>query len=246
MKEVLEYLFGRLKDKQPVHVTVGGQDYSVNSNGTLGAPIRELAPQFTKPTFKVLTLSAMASAVAAGVDDFGGDVALHVVDYRTVHLVSTKADNFGRRHIFIEAQHDVECPFQFDTFMPAEKFLIDLKTSFLTNDEAVKVQKVVSSLESGMTIAMADDGMSQQLEIKAGTVSKSQVTLPSDGVALIPWRTFRDAAPVESKFLLRLKQVKDGLPLVALYDIDQKWKLDTVNSIATWLHKHAPSVKVIA
>jgi hypothetical protein len=247
LQAVTGYLFDRLKADKPVTVNVGGQDYAVQANGTLGLPVRELPPQFIKPTFKVQTLSALAAAVASNVDAFGSEVVLHVVDYRTVQLVSTLADEFGHRHIFIEAKHEAECPFEFNKFIAAEKFLIDLKTSFYTNDEAVKVQKVVSSLESGQTISMADDGLSQQLEIKSGTVSKSQVVLPSDGIPLIPWRTFRDADPVASKFLLRLKQQKDDLPLVALYDIDAKWKLDTVNSVASWLRAHAgEKVKVIA
>ena len=40
MKDVLEYLFGRLKDKQPITHKVDGQEYAVQSNGTLGAPVR--------------------------------------------------------------------------------------------------------------------------------------------------------------------------------------------------------------
>lgn len=235
MKDVVEYLFGRLKDKTPVTVAVDGQAYAVKADGTLGAPVRELEPQFIKPTFKVQTLSALSLAVAAGIDSFGSEVALHVVDYRTVQLVSTRADAYGHRHVFVEARHEEECAFQFDTFMPAEKFLIDLKTSFFTTDDAVKVQRVVSSLESGQNVTTADDGLSQRLELKAGTVSKAEVVLPADGVPLIPWRTFRDAAPVESKFLLRLKGQKDGVPHAALFEIDAKWKLDTVKSVAAWL-----------
>lgn len=246
MKEFLEYLFDRLKAKMPVTVEVAGQHYAVQPNGTLGAPIRELAPQFTKPVFTVATLSALATAVTAKVDDFGVDVALHVADYRTVRLVSTKADKYGHRHVFAEAKHVDECPFEFNKYMGAEKFQIDLRTSFFLNDDAVKVLTVVSNLESGQSISVADDGLSQKLEVKLGTVSKTEIVLPSDGVPLIPWRTFRDAVPVESKFLLRLKQVKDDLPQVALFEIDQKWKLDTVNSIAHWLGKHVSGVPVIA
>lgn len=247
MRDFLEYLFDRLKDKTPVTVEVDGQAYAVNYDGTLGEPVRELAPQFIKPTFKVQTLSALALAVAAGIDSFGNEVALHVVDYRTVQLVSTRADAYGHRHVFIEAKHEDECSFQFNVFMPAEKFLIDMKTSFFTNDDAVKVQRVVSSLESGQNVTTADDGLSQRLELKGGTISKAEVVLPADGVPLIPWRTFRDAAPVESKFLLRLKGQKDGVPHAALFEIDAKWKLDTVNSVAGWLRSNVSgSVPVIA
>jgi hypothetical protein len=72
------------------------------------------------------------------------------------------------------------------------------------------------------------------------------VTLPADGVPLIPWRTFREAPPVESRFLLRLQSVKDAAPNAALFEIDQKWKLDTVESIAGWLSAAVPEARVIA
>jgi hypothetical protein len=246
LKAVSEYLFGRLKDVRPVTVNVGSQDYAVRADGTLGDAVRALAPQWNKPTFNVQTLSALAALYAAEVDDFPGTCALHVADYLTVELVSVKADEFGHRHVFAQAKHQQETPFLFNEYMPAEKFLIALRTSFLFNDNAVKVQQLCSNLDSGMTVNVADDGVSQSLEVKAGTSSKSGVVIPAEGIALIPWRTFRDAAPVESKFLLRLKGVKDGLPLVALFDIDQKWKLDTTNSIADWLRKNVPAATVIA
>jgi hypothetical protein len=70
--------------------------------------------------------------------------------------------------------------------------------------------------------------------------------LPAEGVPLIPWRTFREAAPVESRFLLRLQQVKDAPPNVALFEIDQKWKLDTVQSVAAWLREALPAATVLA
>lgn len=246
MLDFLEYLFSKLKDKHSVTHKVGEQEYAVNANGTLGEPVRGLAPQWDKPTFEVQTLSGLKGLCEVNVDDFPEAVGLHVVDYLTVRLVSLKADDFGRRHVYAQAKHAIETPFKFAEFMPAEKFLIDLRTSFLFNDNAVKIQQVCSNLSSGMTVNLADDGVSQQLEVNAGTVSKSGVVIPAEGIALIPWRSFRDADPVESKFLLRLKGVKDSLPVVALYEIDQKWKLDTVHAIGDWLHKHIKGVTVIA
>lgn len=246
MKEVFEYLFGRLKDKTPITVDVAGQPYAVQANGTIGVPIRKLKPQFEKPTFNVGTLTALADLVNAKVDNFSEKVGLHVVDHLHVRLVALEADDFGDRHVYAQATHEEETRFTFNEYLESEKFLIDFRTSFFFNDEAVKVQTVVSTLESGQTITTADDGLSQSIEMKAGTLSKSNIVIPAEGIALIPWRTFRDAAPVESKFLLRLKGVKDGLPKVALFDIDQKWKLDTVASIAAWLRVHAGDVPVIA
>jgi len=246
LKNTIEYLFNRLKDKQQVTHKVGDQDYAVKSDGTLGLPVRALEPQWDKPTFAVGTLSALKELWDAKVDGFGDDVGLHVADYLTVHLLSLKADDYGRRHIYATAVHKNETPFKFGVYLEAEQFLIDMRTSFLFDDEAVKLHSFCSQLESGMTVTLADDGVSQKLEVKAGTSSKSAVLIPAEGISLIPWRTFRDAAPVSSKFLLRLKTVKDSLPQIALFEIDQKWRLDTINSIAKWLREHAKGAKIIA
>ncbi|MDE2104125.1 MAG: hypothetical protein KGL39_43205 [Patescibacteria group bacterium] len=246
MVQVLQYLFDRLKAERPVTQKVGEQEYAVRSDGTLGEPVRDLAPQFVKPVFRVGTLSGLAELVKVKLDEFPSEVALHVVDHLTVQLVSTRADEFGRRHVFAEAKHVEGTPFKFNQFIEAEDFLISFRRCFLFNEDAVKVQTVCSKLESGVTVKLADDGVSQALELKAGTVSGAQITIPAEGISLIPWRTFRDAAPADSKFLLRFKTVKDSLPMIALYEIDQKWQLDTIQSIASWLVNHTKDVPVVA
>lgn len=247
VKGVLQYLFGRLKDVKPVTHKVGEQEYAVTAEGTLGAPVRALAPQWDKPTLKVITLSEIKALCEAELDDFDAKkVGLHVANYNTVRLVSLKADEFGRRHVYAQAEHTIETPFRFGVFTDAEKFLIDFRTSFYFDDEAVKVQSLCSNLESGVSVTLADDGIGQKLEVKAGTSSKSDVQIPGSGISLIPWRTFRDASPVSSNFLLRFKTVKDSLPQIALFEVDQKWQLDTMQSVAAWLRHHVKGVTVIA
>lgn len=248
MQEWLTYLFSRLKAERPVTVDVKGQAYAVRSDGTLGEPVRELEPQWIATEFRVGSLNALAELYRAGVDDFEDDAALHVLDYRTVRLMRTKADEYGRRHIYATACFQDETPFRFNTFTAPDKFLIDFRASFYWNDEAVKVATVVSHLESAHAVTVADDGLSQKIEImqQARSLSKIPVTLPAEGVPLIPWRTFREAAPVESRFLLRLESVKDGPPRAALFEIDQKWKVDTVESVAAWLKEALPDARIVA
>ena len=43
-----------------------------------------------------------------------------------------------------------------------------------------------------------------------------------------------------------MKGVKDGLPQIALFEIDGKWKLETVHSIKNYFEKALPTAKVIA
>ncbi len=250
LKAVAEYLFGRLKDVRPVTVTVGvnDQDYAVKADGTLGEPIRPLKPQFEAPVFNVSTLIGLASLAKASVDGFDeSKVGLHIVNHRQVDLVSLSADEFGRRHVYASAKHAQETPFVFDKFYGStEDFLIPFRASFYFNEEAVKVQQLCSTIGSGEAVAVSDDGLSQEVVVKTGTVTKASVQLPADGVPLIPWRTFREVNPVQSRFLLRMKGVKDGLPQIALFEIDARWQLDTKNAIAAWLVENIAGIPVIA
>lgn len=70
--------------------------------------------------------------------------------------------------------------------------------------------------------------------------------MPSDGIALIPNRIFRDADPVEAKFLLRMKGVRDALPQIALFEIDPNWALYAVGSIRKYLEAELPGAIIIS
>lgn len=247
-KEVVEYFFGRLKAERPVTVPVGDQIYAVESDGTLGDPVRALAPQWDKPTLEVKTLSGLVGAVNAGLDGVDlANVAFRVADIYTVEVVSLVADDFGRRHVWALARHTPETKFEFNKYYTnPEQFIIAFRAAFYFNDEATKVQQLCSTVGAGDAVMVVDDGVSQEVTVKSGTVTRNTVQLPADGVPLIPWRTFRDAAPVESKFLLRLKGVKDALPHIALFEIDARWQIDTITSIVAYLEKQLPEANVIA
>jgi hypothetical protein len=248
MLEVVEYLFDRLKAVRPVTHKVGDQEYAVTAQGTLGEPVRAVKPQFEAPTFAVSTLAGLAALVANGVDAFDkGSVGVHIASHLRVDLVSLKADDFGRRHIYASATHQQETPFVFGKYYASpEEFLIPFRASFYFDDNAVKVQQLCSMVGSGEAVAVTDDGISQEVVVKSGTVTKASVPLPSDGIPLIPWRTFREVNPVSSRFLLRMKGVKDGLPQIALHEIDAKWQLDTRGAIASWLESNISGVPIIA
>jgi hypothetical protein len=247
MKQVLEYLFDRIRDKRPVTHNVDGQEYAVKFDGTLGEPVRELAPQWYRPTLEVNTLAGLVDAYKAQVDDFPADeVALHIVSHLEVQLVHLKADKYGHRHVWVRARHTPDTPFVFGQYQAPEAFRIAFQSSFYINEEAVKVLQLCGTVGSGEAVLVSDDGISQEVNVKSGTVTKASVTLPADGVPLIPWRTFREVHPVESKFLLRMKGVKDSLPHIALFEIDAKWKLYTVEAIRRHLQHELKDAKIIA
>ncbi len=243
-KELLEYLFDRLKAKQPATQRVNDQEYALKADGTIGEPIRELAPKFDAPTLRVSTLSGLVSVYRAKLDDLPEACALHIESPMRVSLLSTMADAWGRRHQWAFAEHRQETLFTFGKYYSSEEFLILFRSAFLFNENAVKIQRLLSGLTTENSVSVADDGLSQVVTIKDGTVTRTAVELPPE-IPLIPWRTFRDAAPVESKFMLRLKSVQGGVPAVALFEVDAMWALDTVQSIASYLQAQLPDARII-
>jgi hypothetical protein len=247
IKEALEFLTKLQTPKNPLTVEIHGEPYGVKVDGTVGDYIKIPRTTVIASRLEVVTLSALVAAYKAGIDSLDGAlVAVHVVDPFEVEVIDINADAFGDRHSYIRASHETETPFPFDTFLKPEEFLIKFRASFFFNDEATKVQQLCSTLEVGTTVNVADDGISQQVTAVSGTITKAAIKLPAEGIPLIPWRTFRDANPVESKFLLRMKGVKDSLPMIALFEIDEKWKLDTVGAIRDYLAENLPDATIIA
>ena len=246
IKEALDFLAGIQTPKNPITVEVGGQQFAVTEDGTLGNAVHPADLTWPKPTLVLSTLSGLVSAYNAKVGNLGARVALQVVNYLQVDLVDLDENEVGKRLVYASAKHVPDTGFKFGEFMDPEPFLLKFRTGFYYNEEAVKVQQLCSTIASASGVAVADDGVSQEVTVKSGTLTKAGVTLPADGVPLIPWRTFRDASPVESRFLLRMRGVKDGLPQIALFEIDGRWQADTVGSIRNYLAGELSDATIIA
>jgi hypothetical protein len=244
--EVLEFITG-LKDSRPITETVGEATYAVKSDRTLGEVIRPPAP-IAKPTLALATLNGFVDAIAAKVDEFPADaVAIHVESYSSVALVSLKADEFGRRHVWLRAKHEEVNPFRFERYYESpEDLLIALQGSFLPSDNLTNLLRLCSNLTAGSSVQTADDGFSQKVVIQEGGVTRGGVELPPR-IALAPYRTFREITPVESDFLIRMQGKKDALPQIALFGVDGGgWKLDTVLAVKTWMLERISTILVIA
>lgn len=248
IKELIAYLVSLQTPKNPVSVEIHGQPFEVKADGTVGVAIKPVIfdMSFEKPALPLTTLSGLVAAYNAKVGSLGDRVALYISSFMKVELIDLDQTEFGKRRVYAIAQHLTETAFPFDTFLDPEPFLLKFRASFYFNDEAVMVQQLCSTICAGSGVAIADDGISQEVTVKTGTITKGGATLPADGVKLIPWRTFRDVSPVESRFLLRMRGVKDGLPQIALFEIDAKWRLDTVNSIRSYLQAELPAATIIA
>jgi hypothetical protein len=241
LKEVFQ------KDKQVIQL-VGDKPYAINEDGTLGEYVRDPlpTPPIEAPVLSLLTLTGLVAAYKAKIDQFPVEVAIQVQSPTVVRLVALRADEHGRRHVWLKAEAASENPFAFDRFFEPEPFLIALQKGFRPTANTAAIIATCSALTAGNTVSVADDGISQMVTLKEGALERGNTTIPNR-LPLAPYRTFREIEPVESDFMLRMKAVKDALPQIALLEVDGgKWKLDTVLAIATWLRTELPEATVIA
>lgn len=213
---------------------------------------RELGEQlkpFRPAALTVSTLTGFIDAIDAGV---AGDLAakhrvIHVEDYLNVSVRAAVCDVFGIRDTLIKAIHTPIDAFNFDTFYgdPA-KFIIGLQVAFLATDNLLNLIKLASNLKAGSSVTIADDGFSQTVHLKAGEVSNQDVNIPPR-IKLIPIRTFSEAAPVESEFLIRFQQTPQQTPSIALFNVDgTKWQGESMRAIKSYLEKHVNGVPILA
>ena len=171
---------------------------------------------------------------------------LHVVDHQHVAVKTIQSDAYGQEVIFAEATPLVsDGGFVFGRYMSPEEFNIGLRANFVTEQspDLDYVLKTVSSITASAASTVEDDGISQNVEVKAGIVTKNRAIIKPI-VALAPYRTFREVAQPTSDFLLRLK-ISDTSVQVALFEADgQQWKLDAVDRVATWLKNNVKGSSV--
>ncbi|SEG56023.1 hypothetical protein SAMN05421819_3539 [Bryocella elongata] len=235
----------RLFKPQPLDHTVEGRHYKVLPT-EYGLEIQGQIVPPAAPVVSLTSLSGFIDAYGAGVDGFSAEeTAVHVVDHLTVQLVSLRADEYGRRKVYLQAVCDEVNPFPFDSYLQPETFLLKLESGFRPTDNVIALQKLASSLSSESSIKTQDNGLTQTIEIRQGAASHTEVPLPRR-IPLLAYRTFREIDPVQSEFLVRLKAEPNKLPTIALLQVDaDKWKHDTALVVKHWLVSQLPEKTVV-
>jgi len=243
MFEVFKNALDLLKPQALDHV-VEGRHYVVEPESD-GLKLGSLIVPPAKPTLQLATLSGFVDAYNSSIDEFK-DAAIHVIDHSTVALISLKADDQGRRHEWLRTTNREVNPFPFGKYQDPESFIINLQSGFLPEEDIITLQRLASSLSTENSIGTQDDGISQTVTVKQGSVTKVMVELPRR-IKLRAYRTFREVDPVASEFLVRMQGDPGKLPTVALIEIDaNKWKHDTVLMISNWLRKRLEKAIIIA
>lgn len=235
LKELVQYLETR---PAPHFEDYGGQRYSD----------KEL---FTVPVAKpevigASTLRAVADYINNAVDDNTafplGRIIVHVVGPNVVEVLSECQPDGSRYQRIISKAVVPDIPF--GHFLDCEMFNITLQSSFGDNEGRAKVLKIVGNIYDDSTVTTSDDGMTQNVTLRAGIqrLSSGEVINP---VKLAPYRTFPEVAQPESPFVFRLQSGHGGgAPSAALFEADgTAWRLEAIANIRAYFEDILPKDK---
>lgn len=148
----------------------------------------------------------------------------------------TSARRLDGAHARVLCALSPACDFPFGKFMSVEAFVTSVASWF---EPSAETTRLLELFKKGVTISdvslASDDGLSQKVELQTRTGLAEVVDLGDPSFQLRPYRTFREIAQPESRFMLRMKRFGGGDEKevkAALLEIDsESWKLEAVADI---------------
>lgn len=225
LRDGMDFLRGEFA---PVVRNIGGKEFSNKSFTEI-----EPAPDPLHGHFDVTTLSALRDLITSDVEKLKDSTLplIHIVNHQEVRLLTGVSDEHGRRRTFAKAVPPTVKGYTFDTWYPLEQFRIAIQANFSSTVDREYLLSIASKVTDGEIVVSEDDGVSQQVEMKAGLALKGSEKLRAR-VTLAPFRTFAEVDQPQSEFIFRAQKTDKG-PQLALFEADGgKWKVTAVENIA--------------
>lgn len=261
LKETVEYLVGLARDsnaerthkiKLPFNGKATEYDFKLVPT-EYGTEIGQALTPFRPEILTVSTLTGFIAAIENGVvemPDVEGEtlaVLVHIEDPHTVSVKTSVSDAYGKRDTLLKAVYQNPNSFTFDQYYDdLTKFIIALQSSFVQDDSLTYMLRLASSMKAGSSVTTSDDGFSQTVEMRTGEIKSSSVDI-KPRIWLKPIRTFAEIEPVASEFLIRFRQNNNGLPSIALFNVNgTQWRNDTMQAIRTYLDDVVGELAILA
>jgi len=179
------------------------------------------------------SLTSLLDYLAERSDELRESMIVHVESPTRVRLLSGLIKGRRREELFCVKAYPNG--FQFDRYYNQEDFVINMQTAFRQTNETKLILAVAGNVENKTVSNYGDDGTSQKATISRGIAGKADVEVPNP-VHLQPYRTFLEVDQPESKFVFRITEGGNGVPMFKLVEADGGlWKYDAVNTIKEYL-----------
>jgi len=238
-KDAIEKIESLVRDSFIVEIE--GRQYSA----------KNLEPVIFEPRAEALethSLTAIVDFLTKNQDAITATgVIIHVVDYKTVSVLSELSPELRRRDTYIATGLDETAEYPFGKFMPVEEFIIRLNSQFAGSDDNERLCKFVSKVTIENGITKEDDGITQVATVKKSVSGAiTEIKSAPKSVKLRPFRTFLEIEQPESEMLFRMKEQGQEIAC-ALFEADGgRWKYEAIDRIKKYLQEYLPDFVVIA
>lgn len=166
-------------------------------------------------------------------------VIVNVEDYNKVVAYDAVYLEDGQRNKIVEADFDgVFEKFSSNTRYSQEDFITRLQSLFAVNMDREDMLKLVGSVKSDAENVSTDDGVTQNVQVKAGVHLSKEVKVRNPW-GLLPYKTFPEIDPVEVPYVLRVSKGGRDQTEFALFESDGgRWKVKTTEAIRAYLKTH--------
>jgi hypothetical protein len=245
-KEALEYLVETGKKLSPIEqIKFGNRSYTRQEIKPVDEPL--VAP------IQISTLSSLADLCTGKFGDKGqtafedfqkGSHVIHVCSPTLVEVVAAQSNHWKRRETILQCKLTETAQLPLEKFLSQDEFIIALLSCCVQNEDRDYIAKLAGNATAEKISTAQDDGVSQTVGTRTGSHLQTQETVKNI-VKLQLYRTFREVEQPESRFLFRLKQSGDNMPLFAFFQADGgAWKLTAVENIARYLRTKIPDAVI--
>lgn len=220
LKEFLDSILARQNAEV---LEIGGKKYTTQNV----RPVLDAQPA----ALNVATLTGLVEYYLANVDALDPTkLIVHVEDHANVKLLSALHGDFAQRDCLLHVKADL-LQIKFNTWVESEPFNIFMQACFQETTDRASVLKVVGNIRESAVKDTADDGVSQEVTVKAGIARVDNVKVPNP-VILKPFRTFVEVDQPASQFVFRMRTG----PECMLVEADGgAWRNEARQNIAAYL-----------
>lgn len=206
-----------------------GREYSSRQMFNLPPPTE---PAF--PGIDLYSLDSLVEYINANRDGAIFDEAQILAKSQTVMLISRPMGENRIRQVYASVTRGTEGEVKFGEYTNLEDFRIYLLTKFRDTPDRETLLRFIAKVSDERVATSEDNGVAQTVTVRSGVATHAQGVVPSP-IQLAPIRTFIEVDQPVGHFLFRLKQVKDALPLAALFELHTNWKRDAAMSVKAYL-----------
>ena len=227
LKEAMEFLMSKAVPNKIEH---GGITY-VDKQMTPLNVARKISPM------EIATLSGLAGYIKSGVDEGCYSTLLVVcIERHDAIYVYEYLNQDGDRPSRLVVKPETP-KLTLDRFMPLEEMNIMLQSCFIQTPDRDIALTVIGNITDGQVNSFSDDGVSQQVTVKAGVQRVGLEKVPNP-VFLRPYRTFIEVQQPASPFVLRLRSGQGDAPTAGLFTADGgMWMIQARRDIEAYLRE---------